>query len=125
MRCGGSGETFFYLGGYANRYQRDFLKKIYFDNPALVYRHFGDIDAGGLYIHEHLCRVTGIPFQMYRMSRAELEDRRFRFCLRPLTEQDRIRLESLAKQEAYRDLAGYMLEHDVKLEQEIVSYYKQ
>lgn len=125
MRCGGSGETFFYLGGYANRYQRDFLKKIYFDNPALVYRHFGDIDAGGLYIHEHLCRVTGILFQMYRMSRAELEDRRFRFCLRPLTEQDRIRLESLAKQEAYRDLAGYMLEHDVKLEQEIVSYYKQ
>ena len=25
-----------YLGGYANRYQRDFLKKIYLDNPNLI-----------------------------------------------------------------------------------------
>lgn len=54
LRCRSSKEAFFYLGGYATRYQRDFLKKIYSDNPALVYRHFGDIDAGGLYIHEHL-----------------------------------------------------------------------
>ena len=75
LRCGGEGEAFFYLGGYATRCQRDFLRKVYASNPAAAYRHFGDIDAGGLYIHEHLCRVTGIPFQMYRMSRAELSRR--------------------------------------------------
>lgn len=34
LRCRSSKEAFFYLGGYATRYQRDFLKKIYSDNPA-------------------------------------------------------------------------------------------
>ena len=105
--------------------QRDFLKKVYFDNPSAVYRHFGDIDAGGLYIHEHLCRVTGIPFRLYRMSREQLEDPYFQSCLHPLTEQDRVRLQSLEKQEAYRELAGYMLKRGVKLEQEIVSWWEQ
>ena len=123
QRCRDPEAVFFYLGGYATRYQRDFLKKIYSDNPTLVYRHFGDIDAGGLYIHEHLCRMTGIPFQMYRMSQAELEDERFQSCQHPLTEQDRVRLKSLKEKEEYRELAKYMLEHDIKLEQEIVSYF--
>lgn len=124
LRCCGQEESFFYLGGYATRSQRDFLKKIYYDNPSLTYRHFGDIDAGGLYIHEHLCRATGISFQMHLMSRAELEDTRFQSCLRPLSDNDRLRLESLEKQEIYQNLAGYMLEHGVKLEQEIISYYE-
>ncbi len=113
----------FYLGGYAARSQRDFLKKVCNDNSKLTFWHFGDIDAGGLYIHEHLCRVTGIPFRLYRMSRKELEDPRFQSCLRPLTQQDRIRLKSLEKQETYRELVIYMLEQNVKLEQEIVSFY--
>ena len=124
LRCCGQEESFFYLGGYATRSQRDFLKKIYYDNPSLTYRHFGDIDAGGLYIHEHLCRATGISFQMHLMSRAELEDMRFQSCLRPLSDNDRLHLESLEKQEIYQNLAGYMLEHGVKLEQEIISYYE-
>ena len=36
----------FYLGGYANRDQRDFIRKIYESNPSVTYLHFGDIDAG-------------------------------------------------------------------------------
>lgn len=110
------------LGGYASRFQRDLLKKIYSDNPKLNFWHFGDIDAGGLYIHEHLCRVTGISFRLYRMSRRELENPNFQTCLRPLTQSDRIRLKSLEKREEYRELVTYMLEHNVKLEQEIVSF---
>lgn len=113
----------FYLGGYCVRSQRDFLKKVYCDNPEHVFWHFGDMDAGGFYIHEHLCRVTGIPFRLYRMSRKELEDPRFKSCLRPLTQQDRIRLKSLERQETYRELVTYMLKQNVKLEQEIVSFY--
>ena len=111
-----------YLGGYATRSQRDFLKKIRQDNPELAFLHFGDLDAGGLYIHEHLCRVTGIPFGFYRMSRRELEDPRFAACLRPLTENDRVRLRSLEKREPYRELAAWMLARNGKLEQEIVSF---
>ena len=124
LRFRKKGAVSFYLGGYAARFQRDFLRKVQEDNPHLVFRHFGDIDAGGLYIHEHLCRVTGIPFQMYRMSCAELQDARFRSCLQPLTNQDRIRLKSLEKQGTYRELAAYMLEKNVKLEQEIISYFE-
>ncbi len=114
----------FYLGGYSSRSQRDFLKKVFCDNPQLTFWHFGDIDAGGLYIHEHLCRMTGIPFKLYRMSRKELEDPHFQSCLLPLTPQDQIRLKSLEKHGAYRELIKYMLEHNVKLEQEIVSFYE-
>ena len=124
LRFRKEGAVSFYLGGYTARFQRDFLRKVQEDNPHLVFRHFGDIDAGGLYIHEHLCRVTGISFQMYRMSCAELQDARFRSCLQPLTNQDRIRLKSLEKQGTYRELAAYMLEKNVKLEQEIISYFE-
>lgn len=115
--------VFFYLGGYCVRSQRDFLKKVHTDNPDLDFWHFGDIDAGGFYIHEHLCRMTGIPFRLYRMSRKELENPRFQSCLRPLTQQDQIRLKSLERQETYREVVTYMLEQNVKLEQEIVSLY--
>ena len=115
--------TLFYLGGYATREQRDFLKEIARKNPGLHFFHFGDIDAGGLYIHEHLCRVTGIPFELYQMSQKELQDPRYQFCLHPLTEQDRVRLNSLKQQKEYRELISYMLNQNVKLEQEIISYY--
>ena len=124
LRFRKEGAVSFYLGGYAARFQRDFLRKVQEDNPHLVFRHFGDIDAGGLYIHEHLCRVTGIPFQMYRMSRTELEDSRFQSCLHPLTEQDRVRLTALRQKKEYGELAEYMLERGGKLEQEIISYYE-
>ncbi|MCD7956176.1 MAG: DUF2220 family protein [Lachnospiraceae bacterium] len=124
LRLCDSNMTFFYLGGYATRLQRDFLKKVYADNPELSFFHFGDIDAGGLYIHEHLCRITGIPFALYHMSSRELADERFQSCLHTLTNEDRVRLQSLKKQESYRQLAAYMLENNVKLEQEIISYYE-
>ena len=112
-----------YLGGYHNALRRSLLTKIYALYPHLKFYHFGDIDAGGLYIHEHLRRITEIPFKQYRMSQKELQDPRYQSCLHPLTEQDRVRLESLKRQEDYRELVSYMLNHNVKLEQEIVSYY--
>lgn len=124
-RCQDPEVSFFYLGGYAARFQRDFLKKVYQDNPEIQYRHFGDLDAGGFYIHENLCRVTGIPFELYRMSRAELQDVRFASCCQPLSSRDRGRLESLSGNGRYHDVIAYMLKHNVKLEQEIISYYEQ
>lgn len=123
MRCKEADTAFFYLGGYANRFQRDFLKKIYEDNPMMKYFHFGDIDAGGFYIHENLRRITGIPFELYRMSVTELQDPRYEKCLLKLSENDRKRLKSLVEYDMYRGVVQYMLEQDVKLEQEIVSYF--
>lgn len=122
MRCDEENTSYFYLGGYTKRFQRDFLKKVFDDNPEIIYLHFGDIDAGGFYIHENLCRITGIPFGMWRMSKEELQDARYKECLLKLSPNDRKRLKTLADHEMYRDVVQYMLENGVKLEQEIVSF---
>ena len=115
----------FYSGGYIDRYQRDFLRKVYSDNPNIDYMHFGDIDVGGFLIHRHLCRAVGARFNLYRMGIRELEDPRFQPCRKKLTENDRSRMKGLMEEEEYREVLAYMDEHDVKLEQEIISYYEE
>ena len=111
----------FYLGGYANRYQRDFIKMVYVSNPDIVYRHFGDIDAGGFCIHHNLCEVTGVKFALFAMSVKELQNKEYALCLHKLTDNGRSRLQELKKMDIYAEVINYMLEHDTKLEQEIVS----
>lgn len=112
--------VYFFLGGYKNRYQRDFIKMIYLDNPNLNYLHFGDLDAGGLYIHRNLCESTGISFGFYKMSTKELENDNYKDNFDKLTKLDRIKLENLKKDKRYKNLALYMLENNIKLEQEIL-----
>lgn len=111
-----------YLGGYANRHQIEFLKKVISDNPFVRYYHFGDIDIGGFLIHKHLCHETVKKFELYCMGTQQLRDMRFRYCLRELTDNDKSRIGTLME-EPYYDVLKYMQEHNVKLEQEIVSYY--
>lgn len=111
----------FYLGGYMNRYQRDFIKMVYTDNMDARYLHFGDIDAGGFWIHHNLCDVTGVEFELFSMSVNELDDSKFESCLHNLTENDRARLGELKSIDMYAEVVKYMLDNDVKLEQEIVS----
>ena len=124
MRCDEEDTAYFYLGGYANRFQRECLKKIYADNPGVEYYHFGDIDAGGFYIYENLCRITGIAFQMYKMSVLELGSQQYAGCLQRLSENDRKRLQALKEYDKFGEVVQYMLENDVKLEQEIVCYFE-
>ena len=119
------GTALVYLGGFAVRYQVRFLEKVLQDNPELECLHFGDIDVGGFLIHRHLCRAVGARFNLYRMGIRELEDPRFKPCRKKLTENDRIRMKGLMEEEEYREVLAYMDEHDVKLEQEIISYYEE
>ena len=58
-----------YLGGFANRDQIEFLKKVISDNPNIKYYHFGDIDIGGFLIHKHLCRETSKSFAKELMKK--------------------------------------------------------
>ncbi len=121
-----------YLGGFHNRTRRNFLKKVYDDNPGCSYFHFGDIDAGGFYIVNHLREKTGIGFKPVYMGKDTLE--RFREFAKPLTQSDRKRLENLL--EKYKDeddrkyaeicseAVEYMLINDCKLEQEAVMLQK-
>lgn len=112
-----------YLGGFANRHQIEFLKKVISDNPNVRYYHFGDIDIGGFLIHKHLCRETAKKFELYCMGIQQLCDMRFSHCLRELTDNDMSRLGALMEEDLYGKVLKYMQKHNVKLEQEIVSYY--
>ena len=121
LRYGRDDVVVFYLGGYANRYQTDFIKMVYASNTNACYLHFGDIDAGGFWIHHNLCKVTGVNFELFSMSAHELENREFASCLHELSGNDRVRLQELKKSDAYEEVVQYMLRNNVKLEQEIVS----
>ena len=111
----------FYLGGFANRFQKDFIRQVYKDNPGIKYLHFGDIDINGLWIHHNLRETTKAPFGMYCMDKSVLCDPKYTSCLRPLTDNDRKRLPALMELPEYREVASYMAQTGYKLEQEIVS----
>ena len=104
-----------YLGGYHNTSRRNFIKKVYEQNPDKQYLHFGDIDAGGFYILQHLRNKTGIAFVPYCMNvktlKANLQ------YTKKLTENDRKRLGALAETE-FEETVEFMLENNCKLEQE-------
>ena len=104
-----------YLGGYHNTSRRNFIKKVYEQNPDKQYLHFGDIDAGGFYILQHLRNKTGIAFVPYCMDvktlKANLQ------YTKKLTENDRKRLGALAETE-FEETVDFMLENNCKLEQE-------
>lgn len=108
-----------YLGGYHNSVRRRLLDQIYCRLPNAGYYHFGDIDVGGFLIYEDLCHKTGIPFKRYKMDLEHLMQ--YEKYGRTLTENDRIRIEKILKEKPdveYADVLRYMLEKNIKLEQE-------
>ena len=110
-----------YLGGYANRYQIAFLKKVNLYNPQVNYYHFGDIDVGGYLIHQHLSNSTGISFGLFKMGVEELKDSRYQSCLQKISENDQSRAQSLLKEDLYKEQIQILLKEKIKLEQEIIS----
>ncbi len=106
-----------YLGGFHNSIRREFIKKIFQQNPGVCFYHFGDIDAGGFYILEHLKRQTGIEFQPYKMDLETLKE--YQEYSKKLTDHDRDRLIKL-RESQFKEVISYMLENDCKLEQEAI-----
>lgn len=104
-----------YLGGYHNTVRRGFIKRLYDQNTDKKYLHFGDIDAGGFYILQHLRKKTGIAFEAYKMDVQTLIDNTG--YTKKLTENDRKRLSSMLEGE-FGETVNYMLANDCKLEQE-------
>lgn len=107
-----------YLGGYHNSIRREFIKKIYHQNPSIDFYHFGDIDAGGFYILEHLRRQTGVDFHAYKMDLNTLKE--YRNYSKKLTDHDVDRLLKL-KDSQYSEVISYMLDNNCKLEQEAIN----
>lgn len=110
-----------YLGGFHNSVKRNFLKKLYADNSDKKYLHFGDMDAGGFYIYQHLVRLSGIPFELLAMDVTTLK--KYEEAWQELSANDRKRIQSLISKEEskpYQKVLQFMLEHNCKLEQEAV-----
>lgn len=107
-----------YLGGYHNTTRRSLLNKIYQVYPKAEYCHFGDMDAGGFEIYYNLCERTKIPFQMYHMDLDTLQ--KYEKYGKKLTENDKKRLQGMLDREEIQGLIKYMLEKNVKLEQECI-----
>lgn len=107
-----------FLGGFHNTVRREFIKKLYEQNPQKQYYHFGDIDVGGFRILEHLKNKTKVPFRGYHMDIDTLV--RYKEFSKKLTKNDRINLERLLIHDEYVSVINFMLENNCKLEQEAV-----
>lgn len=110
-----------YLAGFHNHTKQKLLLKIYEKYPLADYFHFGDIDAGGFLIFNNLIEKTKIPFKPYKMSISELENNKTK--LKGLTENDKKRLNKMLNDSRFNifyNTIRYMLENNVKLEQEIL-----
>lgn len=107
-----------YLGGYHNRIRRALLKMIYETIPDVQYYHFGDMDAGGFSILMDLRKKTGIPFKSYHMDLDTLKE--YRQYAKRLNESDRNRLEKIGKEKEFSEVIEFMLEENIKLEQECI-----
>ena len=107
-----------YLGGYHNRIRRTLLNMIYETIPYVNYYHFGDMDAGGFSILMDLRKKTGIPFMSYHMDLDTLKE--YRQYAKRLNESDRNRLEKIRIEKEFSEVIDFMLEENIKLEQECI-----
>lgn len=114
-------DTFFiFLSGYHNSAKQNVLQKIFSQNPDKAYYHFGDIDPDGFFILENLRNKTNIDFKPYKMGTEELK--KYAAFTKPLEKNDIAKARTLLQNGKHTDAVHYMLTHNQKLEQEIVSW---
>lgn len=114
-------ETFFlFLSGYHNSAKQFFLQKVFQQNSNKDYYHFGDIDPDGFFILENLRNKTNIDFKLYKMGISELDN--YAAFSKPLEENDKTKAKSLIEKRKHVEIMNYMLEKNIKLEQEIISW---
>lgn len=116
-----SEEVFYiFLSGYHNTLKQYVIKRLAEENPGLKWYHFGDLDPDGFFILEHLKRGTGIALEAFHMGIEDLA--KYRDFGKSLEENDRKKAETLMTRGLYRKELAYMLQEDIKLEQEIISW---
>lgn len=112
--------SYIYLSGYHNTLKQRFIASLAQENPNLQWYHFGDIDPDGFFILEHLRRGTGIDFEPFHMALDDLK--KFQEYGRELSELDRKKAHTLMDAGLYCKELGYMLQKNIKLEQEIIGW---
>lgn len=114
-------DVYIYTQGSVSPRHRALLRMIHEQNPEVEFAHFGDIDYAGLKAHRVIEDTLGCEVGLFHMGIAELANPAYRKAIHPLTSKDRDLLAQLLEYERYRGLVSYMLERNVKLEQEIVA----
>ena len=109
-----------FLSGYHNSAKQQLLRKIFNYNQHKEYYHFGDIDPDGFYILENLRAKTRIDFKPYKMGIEELE--KYSEFTKSLEENDITKAKTLIEKGCHTEVMNYMLNHNQKLEQEIISW---
>lgn len=109
---------FIYLGGYHNRIKELFFSLISEKNTHRWY-HFGDIDPDGFLILERLKRRTGIDFIPYHMGIDDLK--KYSSYTKTLESNDIKKARNMIERNVHSEIMKYMLDHNEKLEQEIIS----
>lgn len=108
-----------YLGGFHNSVRRNLIGKIFNAAQGIECFHYGDIDAGGFYILNHLREKTGIPFQPYMMDAETLT--RFIDRAKEITKSDELRLLKMQEDQRFAEFLPAIqaiLKNKKKLEQE-------
>ncbi|MBR1701403.1 MAG: hypothetical protein IJ716_05555 [Lachnospiraceae bacterium] len=107
-----------YLAGYHSVCISKYLRKI--EKPEeKEWLHFGDIDPDGYMILQNLRNKTGLDFQPYQMNKEILGH--YKKYSKRLEKQDKIKANTLIAEEFYSSALKYMLENDMKLEQEVIA----
>ena len=70
------------------------------------------------FFYENLRKRSGLEFRPYRMGKDILE--KYRSYAKPLEEQDKVKAKGMIEAGFCKEVLGYMLEEDIKLEQEII-----
>lgn len=108
-----------YLGGFHNSVRRNLITKIFNSTQDMECFHYGDIDAGGFYILNHLREKTGIPFQPYMMDAETLV--KFIDRAKEITKSDECRLQKMQDDPRFAEflpVIQVILKNKKKLEQE-------
>lgn len=112
--------SYIYLSGYHNTVKQRFIMRLAQENPNLKWYHFGDLDPDGFFILEHLRRGTKINFEPFHMDLDDLK--KFQRYGKELSELDRKKAHTLMDVGLYCEELSYMLQENIKLEQEIIGW---
>lgn len=110
-----------YTAGFLGRAERAWCRRLARHDTVKRFRHWGDLDAGGLYIYRDLERLLAQAAPDKKLSPWRMEPELLDHKLAvPLTDRDRARLTAYLKEPSspLRPLARAMLDRDLKLEQE-------
>ena len=112
--------SFIYTGGYSGRTVKRFLQYINHNNSDKSFYHFGDLDPDGFCILDNLIDGTGLDIKPLHMDMENLI--KYKPYAKPLSERDVKLARSLIRKGHNIDILKYMIEENIKLEQEIITY---